>query len=65
MKTGEALSVFSQIINFVIFIYFVIVLLKLNALDIFGLFVSAFGLLASLVANIVSVLESRNEAARI
>ena len=65
MKTGEALSVFSQIINFVILIYFVIVLLKLNALDIFGLLVSAFGLLASLVANIVSVLESRNEAARI
>ena len=66
MKTGEALSVFSQIINFVIFIYFVVVLLKLNALDIFGLLISAFGLLASLVANVVSVLESRkNEPARI
>ena len=63
MRTGEALSIFSQIINFVIFIYFVIVLLRINALDIIGLFISAFGLLASLVANIVSVLELRNEPA--
>ena len=65
MRTGEALSLFSQIINFVIFIYFVIVLLRINALDIIGLFISAFGLLASLVANIVSVLEYKNEPARI
>lgn len=59
MKTGDALSLFSQIVNFAIFIYFIIVLLKLNALDMFGLLISAFGLLASLIANIVSVAESR------
>ncbi len=59
MKTGDALSIFSQIINFAIFIYFVVSLLKINALDIIGLFISAFGLFASLVANIVSVLEER------
>jgi len=59
MKTGDALSLFSQIVNFAIFIYFVVVLLKLNALDMSGLLISAFGLLASLVANIVSVAESR------
>ncbi len=59
MKTGDSLSLFSQIVNFAIFIYFVIVLLKLNALDMSGLLISAFGLLASLIANIVSVLESR------
>jgi len=40
-------------------------LLRMNALDVLGLFISAFGLLASLIANIVSVLESKNEAARI
>lgn len=61
MKTGEALSIFSQIINFIIFIYFTIILLKLNFLDVKGLLISAFGLLASLVANIVSVLETRGE----
>jgi len=60
MKIGDALSIFSQIINFVIFIYFIITLLKLNVLDIFGLFISAFGLLASLIANIVSALEIRD-----
>lgn len=58
MKTGEALSIFSQIINFIIFIYFTIILLRLNILDITGLLISAFGLLASLIANIVSVLET-------
>jgi len=58
MKTVDAFNLLSQIINFVIFIYFVIALLKINALDIFGLLISAFGLLISLLANIVSVLES-------
>lgn len=57
MKTRDALSIFSQIINFAIFIYFIISLLKINALNVVGLFISAFGLFASLVANIVSVLE--------
>ena len=59
MKTGDAFMLLSQMINFVIFIYFIIVLLRLNALDVFGLFISAFGLLISLIASIVSVLESR------
>lgn len=59
MKTGESLSIFSQIINFVIFIYFIITLLKINALDVSGLLISAFGLLASLIANIVSVIETK------
>lgn len=57
MKVGDALSIFSQIINFFIFIYFVIVLLQLNALDAIGLLISGFGLLASLIANIVSTIE--------
>ncbi len=61
MKTGDALSIFSQIINFVIFIYFAITLIKLNILDIVGLLISAFGLLASLIANIVSVLETKEK----
>ena len=56
MKFGGALSVLSHIINFAILIYFSVVLLRLNALDVIGLLISAFGLFASLVANIVSVL---------
>jgi len=57
MKTGDALSILSQIINFIIFLYFAIILLKTNSLDVIGLLISAFGLLSSLIANIISVLE--------
>jgi len=57
MKTGGALSILSQIINFIIFLYFAIILLKTNSLDVMGLLISAFGLLSSLIANIISVLE--------
>jgi len=57
MRTGKALEIFSQITNFVIFVYFIISLLKINALDVFGLLISAFGLLSSLISSIVSALE--------
>jgi len=59
MRTGDALRIFSEIINFMIFIYFTITLLKLNALDVRGLMISAFGLFASLVSDIISALESK------
>jgi len=59
MKVADALTIFAQLINFAIFIYFVIVLLKLNVLDVFGLLISAFGLFSSLVASVVSALETR------
>jgi len=59
MKVGAALTIFSQIINFAIFIYFTVTLLKINFLGPMGLFVSSFGLLSSLVANIISTLEVR------
>jgi len=57
MKISEGLSIFSQFLNILIFIYFAIVLLKINALDIFGLFVSAFGIIMGLITSIVSALE--------
>ena len=56
----DSLSLISHAINFSIFIYFIIFLLKLDALDLFGLSISAFGLFVSLIANIMSVLESRS-----
>ena len=59
MFVSDALSIFSQIINFTIFVYLVVILLKLNALDVFGLLISAFGLLASLITSVVSVAERR------
>jgi len=57
MKTGEKLSALSQGLNVLIFIYFVVTLLKINVLDITGLLISVFGIFMSLVANILSVLE--------
>lgn len=57
MKVGRGLTIFSQVINFVIFIYFAVILLRLNILGAQGLLVSVFGLLSSLVASIVSALE--------
>ena len=57
MKIGRGLTIFSQMINFAIFIYFAVTLIKLNILGAQGLLVSAFGLLSSLVASIVSALE--------
>ena len=59
MLVSESLGIFSQIINFVIFIYFTLVLLKMNILDVWGLLISAFGLFSSIIVSIISVVEKR------
>ncbi len=59
MKIGKALSVLSHLINVIIFIYFSIILLKINVLDSIGLAIGAFGIFMSLIANIVSIIESK------
>ena len=64
MKIGETLSVFSQVINFMIFIYFIITLLNLEILDVWGLLISAFGLFSSIIVNIISVIENRRSRMR-
>jgi len=58
---SELLSIFSQIINFMIFIYFVVFLLRLEILDTWGLLISAFSLFSSIIVNIISVVESRRD----
>ena len=60
MKTGSGLSILSHLINIIIFIYFSITLLKINALDLIGLSISAFGIFVSLIANIISIIETDN-----
>jgi len=57
MDFVDRFSIISHIINFLIFIYFIIFLLRANVLDLFGLFISAFGLVISLISNIISVSE--------
>lgn len=59
MLVSEALGIFSQIINFVIFIYFTLVLIRVNMIDVWGLLISAFGLFSSIVVSIISALEQR------
>jgi hypothetical protein len=60
MKLSTPLSIFSQTLNFAIFIYFIVTLLKINALDMQGLIISAFGLFASLISGMVSSIEDNN-----
>lgn len=60
MKIGDSFSLISHLINFIIFIYFSVTLIKINYLNVAGLSISAFGILVSIVANIVSILESKN-----
>ncbi|MFH1325286.1 MAG: hypothetical protein ABIH49_00755 [archaeon] len=55
---GKALSVMSQGINILIFIYFALILIKINALDIIGLSISAFGILMSLLADTIDTIEN-------
>jgi len=59
MKFSDVLTIISHIINLAIFIYFVVVLIKLNALDYTGLLISAFGIFISLLAGIVVALETK------
>jgi len=60
MKTSDSLQIFSQILNFTIFIYFSIELIKLNFIDVVGLLISAIGLFSSLIVSIISVVERLN-----
>ena len=57
MKFGKGLNIAAHMINIMIFIYFVIALFKLGALDILGLLISGFGILIALIANIVEAIE--------
>ena len=57
MRFGDSFSLISHIINFIVFVYFAIILIKINMLDVIGLSISAFAIIMSLLSNIISVLE--------
>jgi len=57
MKVSDSLQVFSQVLNFTIFTYFSIELIKAGFLDVVGLLISAAGLLSSLVVSIIAAVE--------
>ena len=57
MKISDRLQIFSQILNFLIFLYFSITLIQIGFLDIIGLLISAIGLFGSIIVSIIEVLE--------
>ena len=57
MRLGKSLTIASHIVNIVIFIYFIITLLKIQMLDYTGLVISGFGMLISLIASTVDILD--------
>ncbi len=57
MRLSDNLKILSQIIQFIVFIYFIIALIKINALDIPGLLISAISILISLIVDIIGNLE--------
>ena len=59
MKIGRPLTIISELINVLIFIYFSIKLIKSGILDLIELSISAFGVFMSLISNIVSTLEEQ------
>jgi hypothetical protein len=60
MKVSDSFNIFSQLINFVIFIYLILVLAKITALDASGLLISAFGLLVSIILSILSAVGDKD-----
>ena len=61
MNVSDQLNILSQIINFTIFIYFAIILIKTNPTDILNILISAIGLIISLIINIIQAIEKLRE----
>lgn len=59
MGLSGGLTAVSHIINLSLFVYFVVVLIKLNALECIGLLISSFVILISLLAGIVTASENK------
>ena len=61
MKWIDTLQILSQLINFTIFLYFAIILIQTSPLDIINIIISSIGLFASLLVNILDVIEKLKE----
>jgi len=57
MKTSDRLQIIVHLINFVIFLYFAIILIRTNPKDIINLIISSIGLSASLIVSIIEAVE--------
>lgn len=61
MKVSDQLQILSQIISFIIFIYFAIITIKTNPLDMTSVTISAIGLIISVAVSIISTFERIGE----
>ena len=57
MRTTDRLQVIVHLINFIVFLYFAVILIQTNPVDIINIAVGAIGLLASLIVNIMEAVE--------
>ncbi len=59
MKLSNSFSVFSHLLNFVIILYFISFLIKIESIKTSDIMISFIGIFASLIANIISVIENK------
>jgi len=57
MKVSDQLNVLSQLINFSIFLFFSIKLIKTNSLSLTDLILSGIGLLGGLIVSVIAQIE--------
>ena len=61
MKISDQIGILSQIINFIIFIYFAIILIKTNPVDIINIIIAGIGLIMSIIVSILGAIENLRE----
>jgi len=57
MRFSDKVNIFYQILNFTIFLYFSITLIKIGFLDVTGLLISGIGLLGSIIVSVIAAVE--------
>lgn len=61
MEFSDKINIFYQLLNFSIFLYFTIALIKKGQLDIIDLLISGIGLLGSIIVSIIEAKERLKE----
>ncbi len=61
MRATDRLEIIVHLINFLIFLYFSIILIQTNPIDLGSIIISAIGLFASLLVSILAAIERIQE----
>lgn len=57
MKLSDHLQILSQVVQFAIFIYFAIILIRTTPLDLLNLLISGLGMIISLIIGVIGAIE--------